>query len=251
MRRSRALILSGRRPHADTSPAPRHRLAPTAPGGPRYGGRRARDHLSRPVPLGDRHRRPPDRGRQRQQRLVGHGARPDVRLRRRQRRCLRLLQPLSGGHRPRRRPRSRRLPVLPRVEPDRAGGGRVLAGRPRPLPPDGRHLPRARDPARGDLPPLHPPPVAGRGRHVGGPPRPRPLRPLLREGHRPHGRPDRHGLHPQRAQRGGHHGVAPRAVPAPCARPHPSRCGQRRHGVGPPQGGRRHPFGTGRLPGRA
>ena len=42
------------------------------------------------------------------------------------------------------RPGPRRLPVLARVEPDRAGGGRVLAGRPRPLPADVRRLPRAR-----------------------------------------------------------------------------------------------------------
>ncbi len=38
--------------------------------------------LSRRLPLGDGHRRPPDRGRQRQQRLVGVRARPHLRVRR-------------------------------------------------------------------------------------------------------------------------------------------------------------------------
>ena len=40
-----------------------------------------------------------------------------------------------------------RLPLLARVEPDRAGRGRVLAGRPRALPAHVRRLPR-----QGDLP---------------------------------------------------------------------------------------------------
>ena len=41
-------------------------------------------------------------------------------------------------------------------------------------------------------------------------------------GHRPPRRPDRHGVHAQRAQRGGHHGVAPRSVPAPGPRTGPA-----------------------------
>ena len=58
------------------------------------------------------------------------------------------------------------------------------------------------------------PALAGRAADLGGAPCSRPLRPLLRTGHRPPGRPHRDGLHPQRAQRGGHHGLAPRALPA-------------------------------------
>ncbi len=212
---------------------------------------RVRNHLSRPLRLGDCHRGPPDRGRQRQQRLVGHGARPHLGLRGRERRRLRLVQPLPRGHRPRRRPRPRGLPVLHRVEPHRTGGGRVLHGRPRPLPPDGRHLPRARGAPGRDLPPLHPPPLAGCRRHLGGPPRRRPVRPALRAGHRPHRGSHRDGLHPQRAQRGRHDGMAPRALPAPGAGPHTQGRGQRRHGLRPPQGGRGDPLRPGGLPDRA
>ena len=95
-----------------------------------------------------------------------------------------------------------RLPVLARVEPDRAGRGRVLARRPRPLPAGLRRLPRAGHRAGGHVPPLHDAPVAGRRAGAGRRPRPRrALRPLRRAGHRPPGRRDRLGLHDQRAQR--------------------------------------------------
>ena len=112
--------------------------------------------------------------------------------------------------------------------------------------PDGGHVPRTRAPARGHLPPLHPSPLAGGLGDLGGPPRPRPLRPLLRTGHRPPGRPHRHGLHPQRAQRGGHHGMAPRALPAPGAGP--GTTGRRQPGAGDaPTARRSRP--SGRVPG--
>ena len=55
----------------------------------------------------------------------------------------------GGGH------GARRLPLLARVEPDRAGGGRVLDRRARALPAHVRGLPRPRDRPRGDVPPLH------------------------------------------------------------------------------------------------
>ena len=103
------------------------------------------EHLvPRRLPLGRRHRRPPGRGRQRQQRPLGDGARAALAVRRAQRRRLRLLPPLARGPGPGRRRRAEHLPVQPRVEPDRARGGRVLPRRPRPLPADGRRLPRPR-----------------------------------------------------------------------------------------------------------
>ena len=72
------------------------------------------------------------------------GARRALAVRRAQRRRLRLLPPLARGPRPGRRRGAERLPVQPGVEPDRAGGGRGLPRRARPLPADGRRLPRAR-----------------------------------------------------------------------------------------------------------
>ena len=65
-----------------------------------------------------------------------------------ERRRLRLVPPLARGRRSRRRPRARRLPLLARVEPDRAGRGRVVRRRPRPLPAGGGGLPRAGHPCR-------------------------------------------------------------------------------------------------------
>ena len=53
--------------------------------------------VPRRVPLGCRHRRPPDRGRQRQQRLVGVGARPRLGHAGAERRRLRLVPPLARG----------------------------------------------------------------------------------------------------------------------------------------------------------
>ena len=56
--------------------------------------------LSRRVPVGHRHRRPPDRGRQLEQRLVALGARARLGVRRAQRRRLRLVAPVARGRRP-------------------------------------------------------------------------------------------------------------------------------------------------------
>ena len=63
--------------------------------------------------------------------------------------------------------RVRQLPVLARVEPHRARGGRVLAGGARPLPPGVRRVPRARRRAGRHLPPLHDAALGGRRRRLG------------------------------------------------------------------------------------
>ena len=84
--------------------------------------------------MGDGHRRPPGRGRQRQQRLVGVGAEPRLGLRRAQRRRLRPVPPVPVRPGPAGRARVQQLPLLDRVEPHRARGGPVLGRRPRPLP---------------------------------------------------------------------------------------------------------------------
>ena len=77
------------------------------------------------------------------------------------------------------------LPVLARVEPDRAGRGRVVAWPPWTTTGACAPLPGAGDPAGGDLPPLHHAPVAGRPRRLGGARRPRALRPLRASGRPP------------------------------------------------------------------
>ena len=103
------------------------------------------DSLSRRVPLGHRHRRAPDRGRQLEQRLVGVGARA-----RAHRASSRRATPATtSGATPEdidaaRRARLQGVPLLGRVVAHRARGGRVLARRARPLPPDARRLPRPR-----------------------------------------------------------------------------------------------------------
>ena len=62
-------------------------------------------------------------------------------LQRAVRRRLRPLPPLPRGHRAARRARTHRLPLLPRVVPDRTRAGLLLAGRARPLRADDRELP--------------------------------------------------------------------------------------------------------------
>ena len=86
-----------------------------------------RQTLSRRVPLGDRHRRPPDRGRQLEQRLVALGAHPRLGLRGAERR----RAATAGTAGPRTSPCVAelgfdRLPLLARVEPHRARGRRVV-----------------------------------------------------------------------------------------------------------------------------
>ena len=181
------------------------------------------------LPLGRRHRRPPGRGRQRQQRPLGDGARRALAVRRAQRRRLRLLPPLARGPRPRGRRRPEHLPVQPRVEPDRAGGGRVLPRRPRPLPADRRRLPRAGpEPAR-HARPLHDAALADARRRLDRPEGRRPPRPLRRV-RRPGADRRRVRRDDQRAQPdgrpagAGRHGQARRADP----RPAPPRPGRRR-----------------------
>ena len=145
---------------------------------PRDRRHRLRPPLPRRVPLGHRHRRPPDRGRQLEQRLVGVGARP-----RAARAPSRRGDAATAGTAGRedvaivRRPRLRRLPVLARVEPHRARGGRVLDGRPRPLPPrSATALREARHRAGRHVPPLHHAALGGRPGRLGGPGDRRPLR---------------------------------------------------------------------------
>ena len=147
-------------------------------------GRRA-SRVPRRVHLGRGHGGPPDRGRQRQQRLVGLGARPRV-----GHASSRAATPATPSHRwredvaPRGGHRPRGLPLLARVEPDRAGRGGVLHRRARALPADLRGLPRPRDPARRHVPPLHDP-AAGSPPAAGGKrPMPRSASPASSSGRR-------------------------------------------------------------------
>ena len=101
-------------------------------------------------------------------------------VRRAQRRRLRLLPPLARGPRPGGRRRAEHLPVQPRVEPDRARGGRVLPRRPRPLPADRRRLPRARPEPDRHARPLHDAALADARRRLDRAEDRRPARPLRR-----------------------------------------------------------------------
>ena len=142
---------------------------------------RCRRPVPRRVPVGRGDGRPPDRGGQRQQRLVGLGAQPRVRLRGVQRGRLRLVPPLARRRRPRRRPRARRLPLLARSgaasSRPRASGRRppstTTAGS------SAACLERGIQPVV-TLPPLHHPPLAGRPGRLGGAGRPRAVRPVRR-----------------------------------------------------------------------
>ncbi len=96
--------------------------------------RMERARLSRRVPVGRRHRRPPGRGRQLEQRLVGLGAAAGHALQGAQRRRHRPLQPLPARHGAARRPRLQHLPLLGGVGPHRAERGRLRRGPARPLP---------------------------------------------------------------------------------------------------------------------
>ena len=112
----------------------------------RYGERRGEGRarasgVPRRVHLGRGHGGAPDRGRQRQQRLVGLGAQPRFGHRGVERRCLRFVHPLARGRGPGGRARPVRLPLLARMEPDRTGRRGVLPCRARALP---AHLRRLR-----------------------------------------------------------------------------------------------------------
>ena len=150
--------------------------------------------------MGDRHRLPPGRGRQHQQRRVALRARPEHHVRRVLRRRLRPLQPLPLRHRAAGLPGAQRLPLLPGVEPHRAGPRRVLRRRHRPLPRHAARLPRARAHPDRHLPPLHLPGLAHRPRRLGGRGHARALRPLLPPRHRRARRHVRPRLHHERAQ---------------------------------------------------
>jgi hypothetical protein len=182
---------------------------------------------------------------------VGLGAHPGVGLRRAQQGRLRPLAPLAGRSAPAGRPRVRELPVLAGVEPDRARGGRVLPGRPRPLSGHLRRLPGAGAGAGGHLPPLHHPPLGGRGRRLGRAGDRRAVRPLLRPDGRAPRRRHGPGLHPERAQRGRHRRLPGRPVPTRGTRRRPAPPGQRGARRRPRQGHRRHQGGRRRRAGRA
>ena len=182
--------LQGRRSWTHVRRPPRRTVPERLPAAPTTlradrGQQRERDRLPGRLPLGRRHRGAPDRGRQRQQRLVGVGAQSRVGHARAERRRLRLVAPLARGRRARRRHGPRRLPLLARVEPHRAGRGRVLAS-PRSST-TGASAPRCHGHgivARRHLPPLHDPAVADGPGRVGGARRARALRPVRRAGHR-------------------------------------------------------------------
>ena len=193
---------------------PRHRrLAGRGPGHrphrPRNGPRPPRSAAPEPagalalfprLPLGRRHRRPPERGHERPQRLLGLGAGGQPHRRReRQRPGRRLVEPRRRGLRPRRRPGAQHPSPVRRVEPRRARARQVGRGRPRPLPRDAARALRARHPAHGHAAPLHEPALALGPRGLAAPrggARLRPLRRLRRHGP---GRPVRHLVHAQRA----------------------------------------------------
>ena len=92
---------------------------------------------------GASHRRPPDRRRQLEQRLVGVRAPGRHAVQGALGRLLRQLPPLPGRHRDARRSRVRGVPLLDRVVAHRARRRRVLDRRARLLPPDARRVPRS------------------------------------------------------------------------------------------------------------
>ena len=79
------------------------------------------------LPLGHGHRRPPGRGRQLEQRLVGVGAQARLADASSRAATPATTTTATRGHRAARRPRLQHVPVLGRVEPHRARGRRVLA----------------------------------------------------------------------------------------------------------------------------
>ena len=129
------------------------------------------------VRLGHRDRRAPDRGRQLEQRLVGVGAharhrRASSRAATRATRCNRYADDIALVA----RPRASALPLLDRVVPHRARGGRVLAAaldhyrRDRARPARARHRPGRH------VPPLHDAALGGGRRRLGRPDDRRPVR---------------------------------------------------------------------------
>ena len=133
------------------------------------------------LPVGRLDRRTPDRGRQRQQRLVGQGARRRDPVRGELRRRRRQLPPLPRGRPAARGRRPERLPLLDRVGAHRARRGRDLAGPARALPAHDRHLPRGRRDADGHAPALHAPPLVRRARRLVRARRRRHVQPLRRD----------------------------------------------------------------------
>ena len=97
----------------------------------------------------------------------GAGSTPRLRLQGVERRLLRQLAPLARGRRAAPGARVHRLPLQPRVEPDRAGRGRVLQRGARPLRPAVRGPARGGHRAGGDVPPLHDAALARRPGRLG------------------------------------------------------------------------------------
>ena len=177
--------------------------------------------------------RPPDRGQQREQRLVGARA-DDARdgaLRRRGRQ----LPPLRGGHPPARRRRPHLVPIQPRVVAHRAGARALLEGRARALPPHDRVLPVARRHPGRDAAALHDAAVVRRARRLGIA-RGRGAVLRVRRAGLHHPRRRRVGRHDERAEHaGGDHDrdAPPRGIrrptgPAPPSRPTATRSRSRR-----------------------
>ena len=157
-------------------------------------------HPSPPTSSGGRHRRPPERGRQRRQRhLVPRERDADG-----------LPGPLGQGHerlgavgvrpRPRRRDGPQRLPLLGRVGAHRAGRGRVLGGGAGALRGGRRRMPRPRSRADRDVQSLHVAALVRGARRVAGRRGARAVRPLLRRRDGPLRRPHRARRDLQRAR---------------------------------------------------
>ncbi len=110
-------------PHVENPPRPSRSSTTSSAGTHRLAPERLHHHhaaVPRRLPLGCRHRRPPDRGQQRQLELVGARARTRHHHRRTLRRRRGQLPPVPRGHPHRRRPRPELLPVQHRVGTHRA-----------------------------------------------------------------------------------------------------------------------------------
>ena len=162
--------------------------------------------------VGHRHVVPPVRGREHQRLDPLRGAAGDDRARRDERRLRRPLEPDGGGRGAHEGHPRQRLPLLHRVEPPRAAGGRLERGGLGPLRRPRAPAARGGDHARGDPPALRPAPLDGgprRGRGAGLPGALRPFRGRGRAAARPRRRPLDHA---QRAERPDVHGLRARGL---------------------------------------
>ena len=140
----------------------------------------ARCILPRRLPLGSRHRRPPERGRQRRQRHLVPRERDADRLPGALGQGRERLGAVGVRPRPRRRHEPQRLPLLGRVGAHRAGRGRVLRRGARALRGARRRMPRPRPRADRDVQPLHVAALVRRARRVARCRGARAVRPVLR-----------------------------------------------------------------------